>query len=153
MKKAILAALFAIGTSTLFVACNNGAYDADPVTNNSNVPNPLDPKNGPLMTAKLNGGQWTATVGTFNTSVGMALSGATADGKQMLIAIFNYTGPKAYAIDGTTVQAQWAVGTAATSATSGTVTITEQTESNVRGTFSWQGDNLTVTEGSFNLKK
>ncbi len=32
------------------IGCNNGAYDANPKSNNSGTPNPLDPKNDTTST-------------------------------------------------------------------------------------------------------
>lgn len=55
MKKIIISCLIAVAAFTI-IGCNNGVYDANPKSNNSGTPNPLDPKNDTTTT-------------TFNTPV------------------------------------------------------------------------------------
>jgi uncharacterized lipoprotein NlpE involved in copper resistance len=49
MKKIIISCLITMAAFTI-IGCNNGAYDANPKSNNSGTPNPLDPKNDTTST-------------------------------------------------------------------------------------------------------
>ncbi|HTN45397.1 MAG TPA: lipocalin family protein [Flavipsychrobacter sp.] len=69
--KNILIAGFAAALSMGFAACNNGAYDANPSTNNSGTSNPLNNgSGGSNNSALLTSGKWKISEMTLTTSSG-----------------------------------------------------------------------------------
>src|SRR5437879_2988657 len=46
MKKILFTTLLTAGVCMAMISCNNGAYDADPNTDNATIKNPLDPNSG-----------------------------------------------------------------------------------------------------------
>jgi hypothetical protein len=164
MKKLFLSALLLASVGVAFTSCNNGEYDTDPLTNNSGIPNPNNTGNGggTGMSAKINGVQWNASYAQALDLIGISLSlngvsgQGTNDGKIMLIGLFNYTGIDTYAVDGVITQAAWTAGAPGTpqiDATSGEVIVTDTLNNRVKGTFHWDGPNISVTEGKFDMPK
>jgi hypothetical protein len=70
MKRRLFSVLFVAIAAVGFTACNNGVYDVDPKTDNSNIFNPLNPPGGlntsfnwggtDPMSAEINGVAWKA---------------------------------------------------------------------------------------------
>ena len=79
MKRVFLASIFVAGISSMFLACNNGAYNANPTSNSADILNPLNPSSGVTIPfgrvqAAINGslrvfepGKWTDSVAGTTT--------------------------------------------------------------------------------------
>ena len=160
MRKVILSALLLAATGFGLASCNNGAYDADPKTNNGAVLNPINPSSGVTIPigyiqveingflASFNAGIWTDSVA--NTAILTASRIDRPDQIQgITIMLTNYNGAGTY-----TVGADGAGGgithvlynpldnnyialgyTTASGAGSGTVTIEGTEDGNIRGHF------------------
>lgn len=116
MKKIFLSTLFIAGAAIAMTSCNNGNYDADPNTNNSNVTNPWNNNNGNngngggnnggsvtlgTMKAKINGTEINFSNPAIATNVfgNLGITGNTAsppDFDQLTIGVAGYTTPKVY---------------------------------------------------------
>lgn len=131
------------------------------------------------VTAKIDGTNFTsleiASVANLVSGVGtLTIQGNDADGKAIVIVINGYEGPGSYDIGGNNLVAVVAsyveadINNPMNSQTwqapfddtvAGTVSISEETDDNVKGTFSYtaknSNDNSTkeITDGSFNLTK
>lgn len=69
MKNILIAGFAALSMG--FAACNNGAYDANPSTNNSGTSNPLNNgSGGSSNSALLTSGKWKGVAYTLTTSSG-----------------------------------------------------------------------------------
>ena len=128
------------------------------------------------ITAKINGADFDSLeLTTIATSAAgnMIIQGNQADGKSIIMSIFGYNGPGTYEFSGVDplilhiasyieADANNPMNTQTWSAPydstlSGTVTITEETSDNLKGTFEFTGQNandmttVAVTEGSFDV--
>ncbi len=100
------ALLTIVAVSSLAISsCNNGLYDADPTTNNSNVGNPFNQNNGGLaalgtITAKLDGNKINFTSANYLDTLGSVLisgmNGAVPNFSQLDLNILSYSGVKKY---------------------------------------------------------
>lgn len=173
MKKLFLAATLLLGTLAM-TSCNNGAYDANPDINNSNVNNPLNVPGGDyFMTCKINGAQYTGNgfyIATINGGIASFTSNGTIAGDngdyQFVLSLTNYAGVKAYPESGggmgIALVEKSKPGDPYSSANStdedAKITITEVTDTYVNGTFEGTltnggNANRKVTEGSFHVKR
>lgn len=183
MKKIFLSTLFIAGAAIAMTSCNNGNYDADPNTNNSNVINPLNPNNLSLGTikAKLNGNEMTFSNGAGTTTsvsfgIGGNTSGSTTNFETLAIQIVNYNGAQTYEVSGTSTDLVLSYAkienSAPTSAYGSTISptghvkvvVSEDADSKVKGTFEgivyYAGpgsvnlsDSIVITDGQFYVPK
>jgi len=124
------------------------------------------------LTAKVDGQAWSslkATVGAVVSSGVLAVQGSTSNGEFIRINIINYTGVGTYKTgDNLSNVNSASYGTIDPIATwmstfnlgSGTIEITEDSATTVKGTFSFTGINASagnsskaITEGTFNAPK
>ena len=109
MRKVILSALLLAVTGFGLVSCNNGAYDADPKTNDGAVLNPINPSSGvtiPIghMQLEINGFLAGLTTGIWTDSVtGTAIITASVVDRpdqiqSITIMLNNYNGAGTYAV-------------------------------------------------------
>ncbi len=122
------------------------------------------------FTAKVDGVDFTslsATVGATVNSQVAAIQGSKSDGEYIRINIMNYAGVGTYQTGNSlTNTSMMSYGTVSPISTwtstfnlgTGTVEITEETDSTISGTFSFTGvqdgfANKTITEGTFNAPK
>jgi len=182
MKKFFLSALLVSCVGLVFISCNNGAYDANPTTNNSNIPNPLLNNGGNValgnITAKVNGTSKTWS-GFAKDSLDLFMIGGSTTALpyeflQFVIPFYEGSG-KQYHIndtassgifqygkyDGATLKAyQLTIGLDGHM----TIEITEDANNKVRGKFNGvvynttvgspdPNDSLVITEGEFYINK
>lgn len=182
MKKFFLSALLVSCVGLVFISCNNGAYDANPTTNNSNIPNPLLNNGGNValgnITAKLNG--TSKTWGGFaKDSLGFLMIGGASASQpyevvQILIPFYDIN-VKEYFINDTASDGmfQYAIqeGTGLKAYQLGfgmdghlKIEITENADNKVKGKFEGvvyntsvgspdPNDSLIITEGQFYVNK
>ncbi|GEM_PF-1656322 len=109
MKKVFLSALLIAGLGSVFTACNNGDYDANPEASDGTVLNPLNPESGvtiPIgyIRADLNGFQADFIAGGWTDSVpGTAIIFASridnpAQIQSISIVLTNYNGAGTYTL-------------------------------------------------------
>lgn len=178
MKKLLLAASVLFGTLAV-TSCNNGDYDANPNTNNSNVLNPINPDNANSrfdwsgtdpMSAKIDGTQWKASsaqflaLGGYMQVMGTFHPSGTAGDDQIITLSVTSSAPGIYTLNATT-PGSWtpkasntANGTYSTALGSGGLKIFEDDASHIKGVFYFTakttaGNSVTVTEGYFNINK
>lgn len=117
MKQFFLSAALLIGASLSFTACNNGAYDTDPASNNSGAGNPFNTGGGSggsgggtggggsvalgTITVKLNGSTKTFTNGVADLFAGdLEIRGTNVLSQNSVetfkITVEDYTTPKIY---------------------------------------------------------
>jgi hypothetical protein len=109
MKKLLLSAFLIAALGPSFSSCNNGAYDADPKTNNATILNPLNPGSGvsiPIgyMTMNINGfyaaflaGAWSDSTAGVATLTAFRFDTAT-QWQTVTIAITSYNGVGTYSL-------------------------------------------------------
>lgn len=114
MKKFLFPALIALVTGFTMVSCNNGAYDADPENDYSDMPNPLDPANSPgnmlgTFTCKVNdvvvnftGAYALDTLGSFYITGGSFLGDDLAKFDVLSMKFREYKGPGVYSVSDST---------------------------------------------------
>lgn len=131
------------------------------------------------ITAKVDGASFTSleiasTATLVSATSTLILQGSDADGKGFLITINGYAGPGTYNIDGNAIGFSVAVYLEAdvsnpanmqtwqapyNTSVNGTISVSEETSDNVKGTFEFTGQNASdnsqkvISEGSFNLGK
>ena len=181
MKKILFASLIAAFASILFTSCNNGVYDADPTTTNSNG-NPLNPGgngNGGSsfnwtgtdpMSAKINGTAWQAT--SISYVPGMAglpafVTGSGPNNSSILVYIPDNATANSVTSFNSTVTASYSANTtsgnpndvyAASLGSGGQVQIIANDATHVTGKFYFGGKNIVgtisdITEGYFTATK
>ncbi len=114
MKKALLSALLVAGLGSVFVSCNNGAYDADPAVSQGTILNPINPSSGvtiPIgyMTMNINGylasflaGGWSdSTAGTASLTAFRFDTATQWQTFTMVITAYNGNGTYNFLPDGT----------------------------------------------------
>lgn len=126
-----------------------------------------DPSTDGVMTAKIDGTDWSSSMGlvAIHNGTTFTANGSDNSGRQLQVIVTNVTGTGTYAITNAiteTSSARWTAGlnptadmyltTAGTG--SGTVTITKLDGTDTEGTFSFTAANLSggsvsVTEGEF----
>lgn len=92
MKKLVLSAALLVTSSLAMISCNNGAYDTNPMTNNSNIPVPstgqvfnwtgTDPLSG-----KIDGNPYQASSATHTEFNNMTIIQGTNGSKSITITI------------------------------------------------------------------
>jgi len=136
----------------------------DDEENNDN-PNNNNPVGS--MSLKVDGTSWTASLAVVATNSGglVTVTGSDSNAHQAQVTIYNVSGTGTYQLGGSMTNpnmGRWTAGvnpeqtyTTSLGLGSGTVEITELTDTNVAGTFSFtaknsNGDEVSITEGSFN---
>jgi hypothetical protein len=183
MKQFFLSAALLIGTALSFTACNNGAYDMDPDTNNSGVGNPFSSANGGVTVGagtiqfKANGNLKTFNVGggavlASNVMTMGANTSATAPWEVAQLTINPFSSTGAYEDNGDNVIAltyakvtnpdngfDFIYGSGNTSS-GAKINVVVDDGSVVKGTFTakiWNNiatpDTLWITDGQFNLPR
>jgi hypothetical protein len=173
MKKLVLSAALLIGASMMILSCNNGAYDANPNTNNGGigVPNTgggsggggsFDWSGTDPISAKIDGQAWQGTTGTYVAGSGIAsIMGGNSMENISLAFPENATAGTTINLGGTT-SISYVKGTTMFNSTiggNGTIKITENDATHIKGLFYGTVKELTgsgshtITEGYFNIKK
>jgi hypothetical protein len=173
MKKILFALSICCCTAVTMSSCDNGAYDADPNTNNSgtSVPNMSggggnssfswsgkDP-----MSAKINGASFQATTGSAAVSAGkLVIGGSAGTDATITLAVPANTAAGATVDISDINTASYIVGGTDIFNTvfggSGAIKIIENDATHVKGLFYFSAKNAgrttkNVTEGYFNIRK
>ncbi len=152
MKTRTLILMLLAGTMILIGSCNKNDDD-NPVAGNGS------------MSLTVDGSSWTASlsVQAVNTNGVINVTGSDSQAKQAAVVLYNVTSTGTYQIGpaNPSNMLRWTEGVGQTDTYtangiigSGTVTITELTSSNIKGTFSFTGYNTAgttkaVTNGKF----
>lgn len=164
MKKIFLATLLALGCSTVFMACNNGDYDANPDTNNSDIINPLNPPNKDnYLRGKINGAAYEASTVTFVESGGTLSIQTTNGARGVVLTLGNYGGPGEYPAGGTDKNStlQYSESASAYASSGGGAYVTSDQDGFVEGTFVFTmtlstgagPTPINITDGKFKIKR
>ncbi len=180
MKKLILAISVLFCTAATMTSCNNGAYDADPNTNNGGTTNPINTggngggNNGGSfnwtgtdpLSAKIDGTPYQATSGSASDLVGFLTIDAGASSPSTSFLLFfpsNTAAGNTVNFSGTafatyTDAANTMYNGSPSGGGSGALKILENDATHVKGLFygtlkSSGGATKTITEGYFNVKK
>ena len=152
-------------TFFLFASCSK-EEDDDKADSGNNQQSP----NGE-MTCKVDGTNWSATlavVATLDESAGIAtVTGSDGSSKQCQVTINGFAGTGTYDLGGTLTNPNMGRWTASASLTdtytttlgqgSGSVKVTEVTDTSIKGTFSFtaknsNGEEVSLTEGEFDAQ-
>ncbi len=117
---------------------------------------PTSTTDDPVMSAKVDGSDWTAgenVQGTIFSSL-KTITGAAGDGSSINLNLTNVFEPATLDFDGGKFTACYTIGSEDYDAKSGTVNVTALDGNNISGTFNFVGENatgdvLTVEDGTF----
>ena len=152
--------LLLAGTLIAFSSCSK---DDDEDGNGDDNPNP--PATG-SMTCKVDGADWTAGLAVVATKNGtlVTVTGNDSNAKQLQLILYNLAGTGTVDLGGTPTNqnaGRWTAGigqndtyTTQLGVGSGTVEVTELTDTSIKGTFQFTAKNpagteVAVTDGSF----
>ena len=154
MKNKLFSLFVAAAVCLGMMACDNGAYDANPDTNFSQVKNPLNVSNSVgAMSARINNVFWSTNTGAARDTMGVLLiSGITAEMKSIGISIVGYNGPGIYTI-GTNTMAFYREGLNQYPATTGEAVVDSDQDGVLKGKFNFNAGSFIVTDGTFNVKR
>lgn len=165
MKKIFLASLLALGSSTVFMACNNGDYDANPDTNHSDIINPLNPPNKDnYLRGTINGAAYEASTITYVEAGGTVTIQTASGARGVVLTLMGYPGTGDYPAGGSAGKSstlQYAESASAYASSGGGAYVTSDQDGFVEGTFVFTmtlstgagPTPINVTNGKFKIKK
>lgn len=160
MKKLNTLVTLLLLSGFIFISCSKDDDNADPGNGD-------DPPSGNMLTANINGTDWNASLAVVASSDPgiVTITGSDSNAGQLMFSIFNPTGVGTYSLGGSLTNqnmGRWTQGlgqndtyTTLLGQGTGTVTISEMTESGFNGTFEFTAKNGAQTEvvinsGEFN---